>query len=161
MGGTLAASLGYVCASILVIFLVLNIGECVVYMRTLSDRVVTTRYGTVRGVMVEFPNRHLKPVDAYLGLPYASLLRGNLRFMPPTSPMEKWPGTKVVLEMSAVCPQKVPDINELKGKVPEGRLHHFERITPLLSNQEEDCLTLNLYVPRQGKCIHPCCLAVL
>lgn len=149
MGGTLAASLGYVCASILVIFLVLNIGECVVYMRTLSDRVVTTRYGTVRGVMVEFPNRHLKPVDAYLGLPYASLLRGNLRFMPPTGPMEKWPGTKVVLEMSAVCPQKVPDINELKGKVPEGRLHHFERITPLLSNQEEDCLTLNLYVPRQ------------
>uniref|UniRef100_A0A0L8G3I5 Carboxylesterase type B domain-containing protein n=1 Tax=Octopus bimaculoides TaxID=37653 RepID=A0A0L8G3I5_OCTBM len=152
MGGSLTSPfIGSACVSILLVVLVLNIGECVVYMRTLSDRVVTTRYGTVRGVMVEFPNRHLKPVDAYLGLPYASLLRGNLRFMPPTSPMEKWTGTRVVLDMSPVCPQKVPDLNDLKGKVPESRYEHYKRIAPLLSKQLEDCLSLNLYVPRQGK----------
>ncbi|XP_052830587.1 neuroligin-4, X-linked [Octopus bimaculoides] len=150
MGGSLTSPfIGSACVSILLVVLVLNIGECVVYMRTLSDRVVTTRYGTVRGVMVEFPNRHLKPVDAYLGLPYASLLRGNLRFMPPTSPMEKWTGTRVVLDMSPVCPQKVPDLNDLKGKVPESRYEHYKRIAPLLSKQLEDCLSLNLYVPRQ------------
>ena len=58
----------------------------------MSARVVTTQYGKLRGVLVTLSNRRLPLVEAYLGLQYASLLDGDLRFMPPTSTTEKWEG---------------------------------------------------------------------
>lgn len=62
---------------------------------TLSDRVVTTNYGRLRGVQVEFEDSSLQPVEAYLGVQYASLRGGALRFMPPTNPTEKWEGVRI------------------------------------------------------------------
>lgn len=61
----------------------------------LSDRVVTTNYGKLRGLRVEFDEENLQQVEAYLGVQYASLHGGALRFMPPTNPMEKWQGVKI------------------------------------------------------------------
>ena len=58
---------------------------------------VQTQYGRLRGVLVSIadPTSSGQParrVEVYLGLQYASLLGGRLRFMPPTGPMEKWDG---------------------------------------------------------------------
>ncbi|EJY57653.1 AAEL017095-PA, partial [Aedes aegypti] len=34
--------------------------------------------------------------------------------------------------------------------MPKGRYQHLKRLQPLLANQSEDCLTLNIYVPGSG-----------
>jgi len=60
----------------------------------MSARVVQTQYGKLRGVRVTLSNRRLFPVDAYLGLQYASVLDGQLRFMPPTGTTEHWDGVR-------------------------------------------------------------------
>ena len=69
--------------------------SCRLTFDTLSARVVTTNHGKLRGVQIDFDGTSLQPVEAYLGVQYASLLGGTLRFMPPTSPTEKWNGVKL------------------------------------------------------------------
>ena len=90
-------------------------------------------------------------MDAYYGLQYASVLGGELRFMPPTSTLEKWNGIRVALTFRPVCPQKLPDIELLRKRMPAGRVEHFKRLLPFLEKQHEECLNLNLYVPVKGK----------
>lgn len=51
----------------------------------LSSRVVHTKYGAVSGVIVHLEGRHLDPVEAFKGIPYASPPIGSLRFMPPVT----------------------------------------------------------------------------
>ncbi|ESP00881.1 hypothetical protein LOTGIDRAFT_140246 [Lottia gigantea] len=121
-----------------------------VKMTRLSDRVMSTRYGKVRGVLVEFPNRHLRTVEAYLGLRYADLNQGGLRFMPPKNPMEKWKGIRVAVEHQPVCPQRAAK-NEDFDQRPDGREGQLRNISTFIVKQTEDCLTLNIYVPISGK----------
>lgn len=59
----------------------------------LSSRVVHTKYGALTGVIVHLEGRHLDPVEAFKGIPYASPPIGNLRFMPPVSGA-LWPGVR-------------------------------------------------------------------
>lgn len=59
----------------------------------LSSRVVHTKYGALTGVIVHLEGRHLDPVEAFKGIPYASPPTGNLRFMPPVSGA-LWPGVR-------------------------------------------------------------------
>lgn len=119
-----------------------------VFATQMSPRVVTTQYGKLRGVLVTLNNgRHLPHVEAYLGLQYASILGGELRFMPPTSPMETWDGIRVALKFRPVCPQHIPTEQELSAKLPTGRVDHFKRLLPFLERQAEECLNLNVYVP--------------
>ena len=113
----------------------------------MSSRTVQTEYGPLRGILVTLPNSHLGNVEAYLGLQYASLLKGDLRFMPPTSPMEKWDSPQVAMKFKPVCPQRLPDLAALQHKMPLGRVDHFERLIPFLKDQAEECLYLNVYVP--------------
>ena len=61
----------------------------------LSQRIVMTNYGKLRGALVKFQDSDLQPVEAYLGVEYASLKGGALRFMPPTNPAQKWEGVKI------------------------------------------------------------------
>lgn len=124
------------------------------FMKQLSATPADTKYGRVRGRLVEFPNRHLRPVEAYFGLQYASLLKGSLRFMPPTSPTEKWKGVRVALKPRPVCPQMIVEDAELKKKYPQVVAEQLARLTPFVREQTEDCLTLNLYVPTPGRCSH-------
>ncbi len=126
-----------------------------VFATQMSPRVVTTQYGKLRGVLVTLPNRHLPMVEAYLGLQYASVLNGELRFMPPTSPMQTWNGIRVALKFRPVCPQKIPREEELAKKLPMGRVEHFKRLIPFLEHQAEECLNLNIYVPVRGRSIIP------
>lgn len=78
-----------------------------------------------------------------------------IRYMPPVTP-SLWKTTRLADRFSAVCPQRPPDIGnrtEALLEFPRGRLLFLEKLLPLLANQSEDCLYLNLYVPRRGKFI--------
>ena len=70
--------------------------------------------------------------------------------MPPVTP-SMWKTTRLADKQSAVCPQNLPKINPNRTEAlmdyPESRLLYLEKLLPLLANQSEDCLYLNLYVP--------------
>jgi len=126
----------------------------------MSPYVVETQYGRLRGVLIALPGGLVSRgqsrsktvvVEAFLGLQYASLLGGELRFMPPTSSMEKWDGVRVALKFRPVCPQCVPDVNRLQRDVPTERVDHIKRLLPFLDKQNEECLNLNVYVPARGE----------
>jgi len=129
----------------------------------MSPYVVDTQYGRLRGVLFALPaglvsrappRSKTVVVEAFLGLQYASLIDGELRFMPPTSSMEKWDGVRVALKFRPVCPQRVPDVNRLQRDVPTERVDHIKRLLPFLDKQTEDCLNLNIYVPARGQSAH-------
>ncbi|GFR01806.1 neuroligin-4, X-linked [Trichonephila clavata] len=141
------------------IILRLTLLFCVVHItrapepKKLSSRVVTTKYGSLRGFVTTLPNRQWKPVEIYLGIPYASPPVGSLRFMPPVTPAH-WRGVRMVDKFSAVCPQNLPDISnetEALKRMPIGRYEYLRKLIPLLQNQSEDCLYLNIYAPALGK----------
>ncbi|XP_012274343.1 neuroligin-1 [Orussus abietinus] len=104
-----------------------------------STRVVQTRYGILRGIVARTTT-----VEAYLGVPYATPPLGALRYMPPVTPTP-WKGTKVADALPPACPQRTPNIDVT---LPRRRRAYLQRVAPLLVNQSEDCLYLNLYVPR-------------
>ncbi|XP_063993717.1 neuroligin-1-like [Diachasmimorpha longicaudata] len=108
-----------------------------------STRQVKTRYGTLRGIVAR--SAIGEGVEVYLGVPYATPPLGALRFMPPVTPTQ-WRGTRLADNMPSPCPQKVPGVSD--PTISRHRRDYIERITPLLVNQSEDCLYLNLYVPR-------------
>nr|CAI5830958.1 unnamed protein product [Callosobruchus analis] len=73
--------------------------------------------------------------------------------MPPVTP-SLWRSTRLADQFGSVCPQRLPDISNRSEALldfPRSRLLLLEKLLPLLSNQSEDCLYLNLYVPRLGK----------
>lgn len=115
-----------------------------------STRVVRTKYGPLRGVVLQ----QLHPqVEAFLGVPYATPPVGSLRYMPPVTP-SMWRNTRHADSFSPVCPQRPPDIGnrtEALLELPRGRLLYLEKLLPLLVNQSEDCLYLNIYVPVGGE----------
>ena len=75
----------------------------------LNARIVKTKQGTVKGVLVVPSNRELQPVEAFLGVPYASPPVGALRFMPPVSPLP-WNGVRLMDKYGPACPQTLPDV---------------------------------------------------
>lgn len=82
--------------ALLILSLTLNFSLSRLVFDRLSSRVVTTNNGKLRGLLVEFEDQGLQDVEAYLGIQYASLGGSDLRFMPPTNPVEKWDGVKIV-----------------------------------------------------------------
>ncbi|RWS14971.1 hypothetical protein B4U79_08699 [Dinothrombium tinctorium] len=85
----------------------------------------------------------------FAGVPYASPPVGKLRFMPPVTSAH-WSGVRSAHTVGPVCPQNLPEIkNETEAlkKMTTGRLNVLKRLLPLLQNQSEDCLYLNIYAP--------------
>lgn len=106
-----------------------------------STRIVKTRYGSLRGIVTRD-----NELEAYLGVPYATPPLGALRYMPPVTPTQ-WRGIKPADSMPPACPQRIP---ENEANLPRRRRAYLERVSPMLANQSEDCLYLNLYVPRSS-----------
>ncbi|XP_042891084.1 uncharacterized protein LOC122265736 [Penaeus japonicus] len=118
--------------------------------------VVRTRYGSLRGLIATPNFGTLQPVAKYLGVPYAAPPVRKLRFMPPMSPLE-WSGIRKAETLPPVCPQKLPDVHNRRDalrRMPEGRYVYLQRLIPLLQNQSEDCLYLNIYAPVRAEMPH-------
>ena len=116
-----------------------------------SYRNVNTKYGPVQGVLQQRTER-LQPVAMFLGIPFATPPVGNLRFMPPVT-VSPWKEPLLADRFGPVCPQNLPDVSNSSSslhKISSGRLAHIRRSMPLLQNQSEDCLYLNVYVPASG-----------
>ena len=142
-------------------FLAAGVTDARVMATQMSQRVVVTQYGSLRGVLVTLPGAGLPQVEAYLGLEYASLLGGDLRFMPPTSPVTTWDGVRSALKFKPVCPQRRPNVDDADASSSSSsassqrrgveQADHLRRILPFVERQQEDCLFLNVYVPVTGK----------
>ncbi|KAJ8306199.1 hypothetical protein KUTeg_016744 [Tegillarca granosa] len=79
-----------------------------------------------------------KKVEKYFGIPYAKPPIGNRRFEPP-EPVDPW-GDSILnaSELPPACPQ------------PEEGLKYIENYVSRFSKSSEDCLYLNIYVPRNA-----------
>lgn len=118
-------------------------------VRRVGSRVIATKYGSIKGVLVTLPNKNIGPVEVFLGIPYASPPVGQMRFMPPANPSQ-WRGVRTADRFGPVCPQRYPDIrNETESlrHMPTGRLEYLKKLIPFLRNESEDCLYLNIYCP--------------
>ncbi|CAG9835111.1 unnamed protein product [Diabrotica balteata] len=101
--------------------------------------------------------KFLNVLKVFRGVPYAAPPVGPLRFRPPQPPLS-WPGTRLADTFGAVCPQKYPDVSNRTAALqfmPKGRYQYLKKLVPLLVNQSEDCLFLNIYVPGSGQVFEP------
>lgn len=103
----------------------------VIATTTQADVVVNTTYGAVKGKAVVIVNN--QTVFQFLKLPFAKPPLGKLRFQKPERP-NTWTGTLEASHHGPPCMQKLSS-----------------RYKPLLENANvsEDCLYLNVYVPRR------------
>ena len=136
-----------------------------VIRKHLGSTIVTTKYGRIRGSLVEFPKESfidLEPIEAYFGLQYAYLRQGRLRFARPTSPVETWKGyVHSATDPKAICPQQTVSPDMLPAYIPNATITMLRRLSYFTDKQSEECLSLNLFVPPRGKCILKCgCLHV-
>jgi neuroligin len=171
MGCDYLLDMGTKLTNFLLVFLLTWVGLVYGVPMTMT-RIVHTRSGKVQGFIQ--PATHagigtegrgqpgagtahsLKPVEVFLGIPYATPPVRVNRFSPTRTPLP-WDGVRIADKMGPVCPQKLPDIsNETLAleRMPKGRLEYLRRLQVYLQNQSEDCLYLNLYAPAQGKNIY-------
>ena len=140
-------------------FLCWNLRTCMCRaIADMSSRTVNTRYGQIKGALLKFSDEGLKPVEAFRSLQYASTLGTQMRFMPPTSPSERWKYIRVAFSYRSVCPQPLVKEDQLLRIMPIGEVERRKRIASYITEQTEECLNLNLYVPT-GKW-HVCLVAM-
>jgi len=92
-----------------------------------ASTVVRIDAGRIGGIVAD-------DVRAFCGIPYAAPPVGALRWRPP-QPARAWRGIRPALRVGSICPQ-LPEENDTgTGPLP----------------MSEDCLTLNVFAPRQRK----------
>ncbi|CAL4113488.1 unnamed protein product, partial [Meganyctiphanes norvegica] len=113
-----------------------------------KTRLVHTKYGQVQGFIRQLGSL-MGRVEAFLGVPYASPPTEEGRFTPTNTPTP-WDGVLDATRAGPVCPQLVPEPGDEKPQevsLPRECAAFINKLRPLLSNQSEDCLTLNIYSP--------------
>lgn len=124
-----------------------------------SSTVLETNFGKIRGLLVHFPKTNLPSVEVYLGLQYASLIGGELRFMPPTTSAEKWDNIRVASNFKPVCPQRFfsrtgSESSEKqflnRHPMPDIKYQILRRVRSYAATQSEECLYLNIFAPVRG-----------
>ncbi|XP_067638497.1 uncharacterized protein Nlg1 [Eurosta solidaginis] len=110
---------------------------------------IVIKQGKLMGITRNFhTSTGLRDVDQYFGLPYAEAPIGSRRFMPPGAPLP-WSGLKIARHLPPVCPQQLPNLTAQGSvKMSRGRYKQLTRLLPYLKTESEDCLYLNVYVPR-------------
>ncbi|XP_037076421.1 neuroligin-4, Y-linked-like [Pollicipes pollicipes] len=124
---------------------------------------VTTEYGQLQGYLRSF-QRHqvaaghaLRPVNVFLGVPYATPPVGSNRFSPTRTP-SPWRGVRSAMQPGRVCPQQLPPLEEADAlrSMPRAVFERVLRLRGQLANQSEDCLYLNIYAPaHRGADLYP------
>ena len=128
----------------------------------MSQSAVKIKYGTLRGVVFHLEDHsaisntpplinrtRLQPIEAFLGVPYASPPTGALRFMPPVTPAH-WRGIRLAAQLAPLCPQFLPEMDAIQNltealkRMPLSRAEWLRRTLPRMRNQSEDCLYLNI-----------------
>lgn len=80
----------------------------VIFCGYVPTRIVETRYGKLQGMVIPGDHtKHLKPVEVFLGIPYATPPIRSNRFSPTRTP-SPWDGVRVADKLGPVCPQKLP-----------------------------------------------------
>lgn len=119
-------------------FLVFTISETN-FVQSADDTVlISTKYGSIRGVIRRFPriNKPIKAVNKFLGIPYAAPPVGELRFKPPQQISPWKPAVYNASYFRSICIQP-GDYNIA--------------FWPNFSHPDsEDCLYLNVYTPRRN-----------
>ncbi|KAK3105623.1 hypothetical protein FSP39_002059 [Pinctada imbricata] len=109
---------------------ILLLGLCVLVVPSFADdATVFTSLGRIKGVQT-VDKETGKKVYEFRGIRYAKPPTGERRFRKP-DPVEPWEGEYDATNFGYACPQSVNELFDDKSK-----------------NQSEDCLFLNIYVPR-------------
>ncbi|XP_060080397.1 neuroligin-4, X-linked-like [Ylistrum balloti] len=140
----------------LLFFIFPNGSVAPVTIKSIGSKKVKTQAGQYRGVLVEFPMTQLRPVEAFNGIPYATLRDGKLRFIPPASFIRN---RNKLIELSPtngsiVCPQKKFDKKTFIKQMNDGSFRRVQRVMSQNHTRKEDCLSLSVYVPQIGKLSH-------
>lgn len=143
----------WLCCGIVLYFLCVSqirLEESNLQRLKLSQRIITTRLGKYRGVIVGFSERSsLRDLDAYIGVHYGSFVNDNRRFAYPRPMSEPWDIVDT-LHPGPSCPQGP---KKFQGKVDFRENGDRKRYALNNENNQEDCLYLNVYAPVQGKYI--------
>lgn len=131
--------------------LVLTSGVAIVTCQQVQFTTVTTNYGKLRGFKATLPSEILRPVEQYLGVPYAMPPLGERRFQAPEPP-NSWSGIRNATHFAPVCPQFLEDRFLLSDMLPVWFTANLDMVATYIQDQSEDCLYLNIYVPTdEGK----------
>ncbi|XP_023933659.1 liver carboxylesterase isoform X3 [Lingula anatina] len=128
-----------------VLYLLVFLTTAVSVTWALKDYVIiATNSGQVRGEVVEKGVGQPKAyISQFLGLPYAAPPIGHLRFRPPV-PHLGWNRIMDVVEHGNICPQNTTLWKQrMNPEVFKARIQH--------NFTSEDCLFLDIYVPRNLK----------
>lgn len=123
---------------------------CVAGAPRYSSRIVRTASGALRGVIEEAAARRLEPVEVFRGVPYG----GQPARLAAPPPPPGWPGTRLADNFAPVCPQRAPlppNRTAALGRMPLAEYELAAAAAPHLTDQSEDCLYLNIYVPGSGE----------
>ncbi|XP_063430524.1 neuroligin-4, X-linked-like isoform X4 [Mytilus trossulus] len=128
------------------------IDTCVapVFKQQYGSSRIKTPYGEMRGLLIEFPRHsNLQYVEGYFGLQYASIQSLSLRFSVPNTPKERWNIVRVFKNFNGpVCTQPKIRTKRLNALLPKGFVSKFERLSSFGHKITEDCLRLNMYIPK-------------
>ncbi|VDK75259.1 unnamed protein product [Litomosoides sigmodontis] len=113
---------------------------------------VTTTFGVLRGTIVSPNSGNLPPVVQYLGVPYGVAPSGQYRFNMAISAAKWTHMPKDAYSLSPVCIQSgIPELAEAKAlkMTSAQRYDYMHKLFSKLKPQSEDCLYMNLYVPKE------------